>query len=244
MSYRVQIDVYEDRDKNKEQTEKEEKKSIKWVKRLIFTFLALMFIFYSKDLFNRVMIDGSKVKIENREDTTEYILETAVIRVTGQKDRDPEAIITLMYDQMPSESYTLRFSNPTDWEHSRVTVINKEGIAVFEETFQGFHVSMIKPDNQISILSASNRYRILAAMAFREVSKWKVNRLIYGVVCLLYIIVILSYKLWDWVFYRYQISWAIDRGHLPSFAYKLTMVIGRFIVLMLIFLLSVLSYDL
>ena len=242
MSYRIQIDVYGDRDKNRENTEKEERKNDRWMKRIVFAFLALMFIFYTKELFTTVMMDGSKVKIKHQGDSTEYILRTSTIRVKGQKDQAAEALVTLNYDNMPSDSYTLSFSNPKDWEHSTVTIINKKGVEVSKEQYNGFHASMAKSSDQSGILSATNKYKSLAALAFREATKAKVNRLIYGVVCLLYLAEFISFKLWEWVFYRYKITWAVARGNLPSHAYKQTLLIGRFIVFLLILYISALSY--
>lgn len=244
MSYRIQIDVYGDRDKDRENTEKQEQKSDRWIKRIVFAFLALMFIFYSKELFTRVTMDGNKVKIKNQEDATEYILREGTISVKGQKNQAAEAVIIVDYDNMPDDSYTLRFSNPKDWEHSSVTIINKEGVEVFQEQFNGFHVSMAKPSDQSGLLSASNRYNTLIALALREATRMKVNGLSYAVVCLLYLAELLSFKLWEWVFYRYKITWAVDRGTLPSHAYKVTLLIGRFIVFLLILYISAMSYVL
>ncbi len=244
VSYRIQIDVYGDRDMNKELTEKVERKGDKWIRRIIFAFLAVMFLLYTKDLFIRVTVDGDKVNIKNQGDTTEYTLETGTIRVKGQKDQDTEAIITLIFDQMPEESFLLSFSSPRDWEHSTVTITDKKGSVMATQEFDGFKVSMAKPSNQSGMLSASNRYKVLAAFAFREVSRWKVNRLVYALVTLLYIAELISYKLWDWVFYRYQIRWAVDRGTLPSFAYKLTLNLSRFALFLLILIFSILSYEL
>lgn len=242
MSYRIQIDVYGDRDKNREQTEKEEQKNDKWLKRIMVTFLVLMFIIYTKELFTRVMMDGTKVAVKNQGDTTDYILRTGTIRVNGQKDEVAEAIITLKYNNMPDESYILSFSNTEDWEHSKVTITNIEGIEVHKKQYNGFREFMAKPTDKSGTLSASNKYITFAALAFREGTRPKVNPLTYALVCVLYIAEFLSFKLWNRVFYRYKINWAIDRGTLPSHAYKQALLIARFVIFSLILYASAMSY--
>ncbi len=240
MSYRIQIDVYGDRDKDKEHTEKEERKSDKWVKRIVVAFLTLMFVFYTKELFTQVMMDGTKVEVKKHGDTTEYILKAGTIRVKGSKDEVAEATITMLYDYLPAESYTLSFSNMENWEHSLVTITNHEGIEVYKHQYNGFQRSMAKPSNNSD--AASYKYNPIAALAFREITKPKVNPFVYALVCLLYIAELLSFKLWKWVFLRHKITWAIDRGTLPSHAYKQTLLISRFTIFMLILYLSAQSY--
>lgn len=137
------------------------------------------------------------MKVKTQGESTEYILRTGTIRVKGQKDQAAEAYVTLNYDNKPEDSYTLSFSNPKDWEHCTVSIRNKQGVEVSKKQFSGFHASMAKPSDQSDLLSPSNKYKTLAALAFREATRMKVNWLIYAVVCLLYLAEFLSFKLWE-----------------------------------------------
>ena len=242
MSYRIQIDVYGDKDKNRQQTELDERKNDRWIKRIMVAFLALMFLYYSRELFAQTMMDGSKVKIKNQGDTTEYVLESRTIRVTGMKDQAAEAVITLPDQYFPMDKYILRFSNPEDWEHSEVTMTDNYGAEVYRKQYEGYHPSMAKPTDGNGIFFYKNKYETLVALAFREGTKAKVNLWYYALVCLLYVFEFISFKLWEWIFFRYKIAWAVDRGTIPSHEYKVALRITRFVAFLLILYYSAMSY--
>ncbi len=245
MSYRVQIDIYGDREKNKEQSEKEERKNDKWFWIISIAFLMLIFALYSREMFTRVLLDRkTKVGIEQQGEATIYQLETQKITVTGQKDQEESALITFTgMDDKPITEYRLSFSIPSDWEHSVVTVKNGEGVEVYKKQYNGFDKEkVIIPDNDTS-LSASYTYETLIALAFGKGTRIRGDILLYAIVWLMLIAELLSFKLWKWVFLKYRIKWAVYRDKLPSSSYKLAIGLSRFALFILIIIVSVISYG-
>lgn len=244
MSYRVQIDVYGDRDKNREQTEREEKKSDQWVKWIVLAFLTVLFVFYTKEMFTRVLLDReTKVKTELRDNTTIYSLEEGEITMSGQKDRDESArVIHTSKDGQVLSDYTLIFSNPSDWEHSLVTITDPQGKEVYSQQYNGFKKSMVSASEMDGSVPVSKYYGNVAAIAFGKGTRFRGNILLYSLVCLLYLTEIISVRLWKWIFFKYRIKWAVDRDTIPSSAYRLALLISRSAIFILILFLSVRSY--
>lgn len=244
MSYRIQIDVYGDRDKNREQTEREEKKSDQWVKWIVLAFLTVMFVFYTKEMFTRVLLDReTRVRTELQDNMTIYSLEEGEITVTGQKDRDESArVIHTSSGGMVISDYILTFSDPAEWEHSLVTITDPQGKEVYSEQYNGFKKSMVSTSEMDGNLPVSKYYGNVAALAFGKGTRFRGNLLLYALVCLLYLAEIISGRLWKWIFFKHRIKWAVDRDTIPSSAYRLALLLSRCAVFILILFLSVRSY--
>ncbi len=235
MSYGMQIDMYGNRDGDLEQAEKQDRRRNKKGKGILLLFLILLFVFYSKDMFTRTLMDRTTiVRIEEKEDVTEYLLIGGMITVQGEKNAAEEAKLTISAGDMPSEEYTIRFSDNTDWEHSMVTVTDGEGEAVYLEQLDGADKIRAAVSNQEASLAKPNRYGTLITLALREGTRFRGNILLYAAVWLLIIAEGLSHKLW---------RWAVDRNMLPSQACQRALLIGRFLVFLLILVLSILSYS-
>lgn len=244
MSYRIQIDVYGDRDKNREQTEREERRSDQWVKWIVIAFLTVLFVFYTREMFTRVLLDReTKVKTEHGDSSTTYSLEDGEITVTGQKNRDESArVVHSSSGGLIISDYTLTFSSPSDWEHSLVTVTDPQGKEIFSEQYNGFRKSMVSASEMDGSVPVSKYNENVVALAFGKGTRFRGNLYLYALVCLLYVAEILSFQLWKWVFFKHRIKWAVDRDSIPSTAYRNMILISRSVGFLLILYLSAMSY--
>ena len=247
MSYRVQIDVYGDKDKNKEQTENEEKKNDKWFKRIVLFIFAICFLIYTKEMFTKIMIDGHQgVKIINSGDSTSYSFDIGraapdTLLVEGKKNLDIEAKLTYTYSSGKTFHYIASFSNATDWKNSLINIHDQEGKVLYtKQSGKGADSDASDEYRHGSDIALS--YDTLISLTLREGIQWRGNMILYTIVWLLIIGELLSYKLWEWVFLKRQIKWAVDRGTIQSQLYKQVMLIGRFVVFLLIIYLSIISY--
>ncbi|HKL99115.1 MAG TPA: hypothetical protein VJZ06_04340 [Mobilitalea sp.] len=247
MSYRVQIDVYGDKDKNKEQTENEEKKNDKWFKRIVLLFLAICFLIYTKEMFTKILIDGHRgVKISNSGDSMLYSFDMGTadpdtLLVEGEKNQDKNAKLTYTYSSGKIFHYIASFSNATDWKNSLISIQDQDGRVLYAKQNgkeADSDASEVYGDSKDIALS----YDTLISLTLREGIQWRGNMVLYTIVCLLMIGELLSYKLWEWVFLKHQIKWAVDRGTIQSQLYKQLLRIGRFVVFILILYLSIISY--
>lgn len=242
MSYRIQIDVYGDRIKDKEKDEKEEKRNDRILKGVILAFLLLIIVFYIRDMCTRIVVDGDRYyKVKGIGYTTKYTLKNDladdnVLLVNGKKDRDETAVLT--YPQR-NVKFTIHFSNKTDWDNSEVTISNGEGEIIFTKQYQ--NGTDLKNRYTGSLFAYDNEKMVSAAL--REGIVFRGNIVLSILAMLLIIAEFLSFFLWKWVFARKNIKWAIDRGNAPSHLYMKIMRISRAVAFLLICYLMISSYS-
>lgn len=242
MSYRIQIDVYGDRIKDKDKDEQEEKKNDRMLKTVLLAFILLILVFYLKDMFARIVVDGDRYyKVQERGDATFYTLKNDladdnILEVRGKKDRDETAV--LIYDKGKSE-YTIHFSDKTDWDNSEVTIFNSDGDNIFTKKYtDGTDVDTIITG---SLFSMDHEKMVSAAL--REDIVFRGNVILSTLAVTLIIAEFLSFYLWKWVFQKKNIKWAIGRANAPSHLYNQINQISRLVMFLLICYLMIKSYT-
>ncbi len=219
----------------------QERRGDAWVKGIILFFFTLMFIFYINDMFDQVLLDGiTKAKVETEGDTTRYRLRSGTIEVVGIKNKDPQAIITQSGTDRITASYRVSFSEPTDWEHSLITLYNMDDRELFSKQYNGYEAKKYK-ENKISY---NELYDQLIAITLGKGTRMRGEMVYFILAVCLVIVEILTFKLWKWFFLKKQINWAVDRGTIPSPEYKWFINICRFLLFLIILYFILKSYGL